>query len=336
MVKLIKVRVSVSYALLGLFSFFSASGFASSCFEGVDGKDGAQFSYSVSLSDRKPFQRIENFNVDTNVAGLLVQSIALDRAHCTWVAAVSLSKKTNSVILAEFPSGTSGRSYKLYQSETLFSHPQDISASAWGDKTLFWLPSQDRKGVVGFTLHDGSVHEEFNFALFKTPIKGLSSAVDARGRYLAVQGYFRQGKDKQQMVRIYELRQLLDSDSALKFKDVKPIYEWPLDVSQQDSRQWRQGMAIYGSSLFVLSGNAKPSQEKFLVSYELNGRVISVGSLPNSAVGSFKARKSKTFEPEGLEVVSYNGEVGIAIGLAGGAKPSRSYELWFVPFKREK
>lgn len=310
--------------------------YAFSCFDDNGYERAGGSFYVPNLAEKITLQRMNDFSLGGSVDGRLVQSIALDRVECNWVAAISLSKTPESVMLVEVPRLSSRRDYRVYQSDTLFSHPQDISASTWERGALFWLPSQNRKGVVAFTLGEGNIKEEFAFDFFRTPIKGLSTAVDAKGENLVVQGYFRQGKSKErkQMVRVYALRDLLNGESALRSRDIKPRYEWALDESQQDSRQWRQGMAIYGNSLFVLSGNAKPSQEKLLVSYELSGRVLSVDILPDSMVGSFKARKSKTFEPEGLEIVSYKGEVGVGVGLAGGTKSARSYELWFVPLKK--
>ncbi|MCY1195047.1 hypothetical protein DBL03_01240 [Pseudomonas putida] len=335
MVILNRFKMLAQGAMLSLFGFMSCSVFASDCGLIKSVNNTEMTNYSASLSS-KSLQRINEVTFDGEMAGRLVQSIALDSRKCTWVAAVSLSKNPSSVLLGEFGYSQPEGRYKLYQSDTLFSHPQDISASLWGDKTLFWLPSQDGVGVTGFTLNDGVIHEEFHFELFKRPIKGITTAVDGSGRYLAVQGGFAGEKGRKQMVRVYDLQQLMSRKETLSMKSVEPLYEWPLDDAQQDKKQWRQGMAIYGNNLFILSGNAKPSQKKLLINYRLDGEVISTEFLPENLLLGFKMQRSKTFEPEGLEVVSYNGNVGLAIGLAGGAKFKRSYELWFVPLRRDK
>lgn len=336
MVNLIRFKVLAQVALLSLSGLTSCSVFALDCGLIKSVNNTEKGIHSARLSSSNLLQRIDEITFDGEMAGRLVQSIALDSRKCSWVAAVSLSKNPSSVLLAEFAYSQPGGSYKLYQSDTLFSHPQDISASLWGDKTLFWLPSQDGLGVTGFTLNDEAIHEEFHFELFNRPVKGITTAVDGGGKYLAVQGGFAGGQGRRQMVRVYDLQQLMNRKETLSMKSVEPVYEWPLDGAQQDKKQWRQGMAIYGDSLFILSGNAKPSQEKLLINYKLDGEVISIEFLPSNLLLGFKMRRSKTFEPEGLEIMSYNGKVGLAMGLAGGTKSNRSYELWFVPLKRDK
>jgi hypothetical protein len=264
-------------------------------------------------------------------AGYLIQTFTFDQLHCKWVAAISQGKGRESIWLAEFPVKPPYENTKLYEVPTGFSHPQDLTMSTVKGRNIFWLPRQDRKGVVGFALDSGGVEEVYNIGLFSSPVKGLFSAVSEDGNHLVVQGVFKGGGTKRQMAKVYNLNRLLSEYGKSDFLMAEPIYQWELDEAQQDQSQWRQGLAVVGNTVFVLSGNAKPSQKKLIGAYRLDGKVISIDQLPQILVDGYKERRSKTFEPEGLEVVSFDGVLGLTFGLAGGVKSRRTFDLWFVP-----
>ncbi|MCO7630557.1 hypothetical protein NJF54_01800 [Pseudomonas guariconensis] len=271
-----------------------------------------------------------SFHIEGQYSGTLIQSIAFDKIRCKWVAAISTARKPELVAMMTFPAVAPYVSRNFSVPSSRFSHPQDLSFSISGNKSEFWLPDNKRKGVNRFELdEEGSVVNLKNFSFSRRPINGLFTAVSADGKYIVVMGAEGQ-KKKRQRVSVYKVRDLV----RLEAGELKPMYSWLLDDIQQDRKQWRQGLAVIGSTVFVLSGSHSRSQDKLIVSYKLEGGTLAINKLPDASSGMLMKGKITTYEPEGLEAIRYDGRPALAFGMAGGTKGARSYDVWVLPLDK--
>ncbi|WP_339428740.1 hypothetical protein [Pseudomonas taetrolens] len=274
-----------------------------------------------------------SFSFNDQYAGTLIQSFAFDEAKCKWLMAASVGRKPETVIISEFPPVAPYLSERTSSPLQGFSHPQDLSLSIQEGKAELWLPDRTRKGVSRFNMNaEGQVEGVKGYRLSTTPVRGYFSSVSTDGQYLVTMGTVGKGKNSLQQVNVYNRKDVVGSEGVSG--DIKPIYTWLLDDAQQDHKQWRQGMAVVGNTVFVLTGNGRANQEKLLGSYRLEGGVIAINNLPDAKSNQLMKGKLKTYEPEGLEVISYNGELALAFGMAGGTKGRRSFDVWVMPLVR--
>ncbi|ATP43818.1 hypothetical protein CR511_06965 [Pseudomonas putida] len=137
------------------------------------------------------------------------------------------------------------------------------------------------------------------------------------------------------MVRVYDISAFDKRTPEVDLTNVKPVHEWILAEAQQERAQWVQGFAVYGDTVYVLTGNAKKAGVKYLGTYSISGDIESIDELPNSSSGKIMSGKIRAYEPEGLEVVSNQNGLQLAFGMAGGTKGRRTYDLWLIPLKRK-
>ena len=280
----------------------------------------------------KTIEHLGEFKIDGAYSGSLIQSMAFDSVSCRWLAAVSAGRKPELVTILEFPSKPPYLSEQSSSPSMNFSHPQDLSLSVDGGQTQIWLPDNKRKGVNRFEIEEGGgLVNVRNYRLSKNPVKGYFSAVSVDGHYLVTMGGVDQGEGSRQEVNVYRVSDLVGLSDR---ETLLPVYSWPLNEIQQDKAQWRQGLAVVGNTVFVLSGNAKRDQPKFIVSYKLEGGTIAVEELPGADSNQLMTGRIRTYEPEGLEVIRHNGGLALALGMAGGTKGKRSFNLWVVPLKQ--
>jgi hypothetical protein len=282
----------------------------------------------------KKLHHLGSFHIKGIYSGTLIQSVAFDENKCQWLAAVSIGRSPELVSVLTFPPAAPFLSFSSSKPSVEFSHPQDLAVSFQDEKTKMWLPDSVRKGVTQFELNDnGDLKIIKNYKLFDLSVNGFFSSVSVDGEYIVTLGEAGDEGSKHQQANIYRLRDVTDSNGESD-ATVVPLYSWPLNDLQQDRKQWRQGLAVVGNTVFVLSGNAKPGQPKFIVSYKLEGGVIAVDELPSGRSDLLTSGRVITYEPEGLEVVRHKDSLALAFGLAGGKKGNRSYDVWLIPLRR--
>ena len=278
-------------------------------------------------------KHLGSFNFNDQYAGALIQSFAFDEVKCKWLATASVGRKPETVIISEFPPVAPYLSERTSSPSQEFSHPQDLSLSIQEGRAELWLPDRARKGVVRFNMNEeGQIEGVEDYRLSATPVRGYFSSVSVDGKYLVTMGTVGKGKDSLQQVNVYNRRDVVES--GRESGAIKPIYTWMLDDAQQDHKQWRQGLAVVGNTVFVLSGNGRANQTKLLGSYRLEGGTIAIDDLPSASSNQLMKGKPRTYEPEGLEVIRYNGELALTFGMAGGTKGSRSFDMWVMPLVR--
>lgn len=291
--------------------------------------------YVPQFSNEKKITRIGSFETRGKYSGILIQSVAFDDVKCRWVAALSITRKPESVVFISFPDKAPFKSAEASELVEHFSHPQDLSISGSGENRYFWLPSKSRKEISMFRIaRDGGVVQDRNFIISNKPIRGLFSAVSKSGENLIVVGAVGKGKDKRQVVKVYDLLGESAQRAGIDLRSISPAHQWMLDESQQESRQWVQGLATYGDSVFVLTGDARKAQTKLLATYNLSGGLEKLDMLPDASSGVLVSGRIRTYEPEGLEVIATVDGLALAFGMAGGTKGKRTYDLWAVPLMR--
>lgn len=324
-------------ALVTALALVSVCGHSAACsVEAHASEPAAQHSYVPAVPFAERLEHLGSFSTQGDYAGTLIQTIAFDYETCQWVAAISASRKPETVALAAFPAVAPFVSTYVTAPVSVFAHPQDLSISGKGGDKRFWLPGKTRKNIIGFSL-DSAKHvvSDYEIVISRKPVRGLFSSVSREGRKLFVLGAFGGKGSRRQVVKVYNLPDMTQTPGRLDLTAVKPIKQWELGEDQQDHTQWVQGFATYGDSIYVLTGNAKKTQTKFLAAYDLEGELMSVNELPTAASGKLMAGKVRTYEPEGLEVIDTPDGAKLAFGLAGGTKGKRTYDLWAIPLTRQ-
>jgi len=324
-------RASCVFFLLGMFGW--EGGVNAACEPSPSERSQLKEGYfHLEAPLNKTIEHLGEFKIDGAYSGALIQSMAFDSVSCKWLAAVSTGRKPELITILVFPPKAPYLSEQASRTSMNFSHPQDLSLSVKGGQAEIWLPDSKRKGVNRFEMdEDGSLVNIRNYRLSKNPVKGYFSAVSVDGNYLVTMGAVGKGGSSRQEVNVYRVSDLADLPDH---GGVLPIYSWPLNEIQQDKAQWRQGLAVIGSTVFVLSGNAKRDQPKFIVSYKLEGGAIAVEELPGANSNQLMTGRIRTYEPEGLEVIRHNGGLALALGMAGGTKGQRSFDMWVVPLRK--
>lgn len=269
--------------------------------------------------------------------GRTVQSIGVDPTNCRIVTTVSLKKKPEIVGFWSFLSD--GNQEGKFTRTDLFGHPQDLTIEH-DDTTspYFWLPDRDGLGSKRFKIRKGEgghleVEDMQFIKMLKRPVSSHSIAVSADKKHIAIMGKISPRHREKQVIRVYKL------EDALMSRDVtilKPLSEFKLVSEQQPGKEYRQGLAIVGNTVFVLTGNPNIERQNRLASYNLHGDVLSISTLTFSKELSAKDGSGTIDEPEGLEFVIINDKPALLVGMASGDTNKKTNRLYKIPLTQKR
>lgn len=170
------------------------------------------------------------------------------------------------------------------------THAQDLSASYDKDKKLLFLytVSKDWFGVVRFTLdlsqENPILREIKEFDLF---CKHCTSTISSDNKYFASKN----GKE----INIFS------SEDIFENKKPKALSSFKLDKEQTKKGMYFQGIAMQDEIIYTLSGNASFDSDKWLIVYDIKGKVLYKDRV---IAGKEEALKEgNRYEPESLEIV---------------------------------
>lgn len=275
-----------------------------------------------------------NLKFPTSSQGRVMQSITINPISCELYAAVSLQTKPDIIGLWSFKSISD---YSLYSEmfTPIFGHGTDLSREVDAEgKVWVWLSDDRGVGAHRFWFDEQGgklIVRGRQFVRFldePTVPKSQLVSISADGRYLVSTGRRRDADRQPVMVRVYEMdeiRRRLGGDTI-----AEPAFEWPLAEGQQKRRNHRQGIAILGGSIFVLSGNNKAHSRKWIYTYDVTGLLLSKQRIGVGFDESFKNKEFGIYEPEGLEIITRNGAPYLLVGIATGRVQNRINRIYSI------
>jgi hypothetical protein len=332
---LLLVLLSAASPLLGTVNAVAADKPCADTIRDVQ-DDGTNVSYLPVRPLSENADEIGQFTLDGRGTGLTIQSMALDPVSCHWLAAVHLKRSPDRIGLWEISDVPSDGSLRHVTSQE-FAHPQNLAVqiSAHG-VVWFWLPDEEGLGAKRFRLVEGlaglKVVDVEHFALLETPLPSNTTAVSADGRNLLILDLMDLNGKEVEAVRIYRIDDIVGAPAA-DLIDIPPLYVWPLAPVQQPKGQYRQGLAMIGGTVFVLSGPPKIGVAKWLLSYSIDGKLLASDPLDVGMREALSDGQSKSYEPEGLTIMRSKAGVALAIGIASGDIGNRHFRLWSVPLQ---
>ncbi len=170
------------------------------------------------------------------------------------------------------------------------THAQDLSASYDKDKKLLFLytVSKDWFGIVRFTLdfsQENPILREIKE--FDLSCKHCTSTISSDNKYFASKN----GKK----INIFS------SEDVFENKKPKALSSFKLDKEQTKKGISFQGIAMKDEIIYTLSGNASFDSDKWLIVYDIKGKVLYKDRV---IAGKEEALKEgNRYEPEALEIV---------------------------------
>lgn len=283
-------------------------------------------------------EQISDVALDGPGKGRTIQSMVLDPVSCRWLATVHLKRAPDTIGLWETSDGGMDGPLRRVTSHE-FAHPQNLSVqmSAHG-VVWFWLPDAEGLGAKRFRLVENetglTIADVEHFPLLDAPLPSNTTAVSADGRYLLILDLTDIGGKQVEAVRIYRMEDLIGTPKA-DLIDVAPIHVWPLAAVQQPKGQYRQGLAMIGGTVFVLSGPPKIGPGKWLFSYSIDGKLLASDPLDVGLREALSDPGTPSYEPEGLNIIRDGSGFRLTIGIASGAIGNRQFRLWSVPLVQQ-
>lgn len=252
--------------------------------------------------------------------GKLIQSFAFNKYEKQWIAAVSINRKPETIELWKFSNKPPFKVLSGPVTSQKFAHPQDISSSVSGQKIVYWLPNKEKNGIISFSLDVTNGFLEMTnqkeYIIFQEPVNELTATVSYDNINLVLLS--KKERNSKLLITIFDLKKLTQTGEVAN----SLLYKWPINDEQQNKKQWRQGLAANDNRIFILSGNHSPKQSKLLYEYDNNGKILAkINISPDMNFNS------KTFEPEGLEIVKRHNKLYLVYGIATGFKGNRVLHL---------
>jgi hypothetical protein len=270
--------------------------------------------------------------------GKVMQSITINPISCEIYASVSLQTKPDTIGLWSFKSIND---YSLYSEmfTQMFGHGTDLSREV-DTQGKVWVWLSDDRGVGAhrfwFDEQGGKLivrgRQFVRFLNEPTVPKSQLVSISADGRYLVSTGRKRDADRQPVMVRVYEMDEIhqhLGRDTI-----AEPAFEWPLAKGQQKRQNYRQGIAILGSSIFVLSGNNKAHSGKWIYTYHVTGLLLSKQRIGVGFDESFTNNEFGIYEPEGLEIITRNSVPHLLVGIATGRVKNRINRIYSIRLRK--
>lgn len=264
--------------------------------------------------------------------GRTVQSIGIDPSSCRTIATISLKTKPEVVGIWSFL--PKGAEQGAFTSTEAFGHPQDLTVEHDGSSNPYlWLPDENSLGAMRFRLTTDvegklSVSDIQFVRMLKKPVASHTITVSADRRFIAVMGKISDRFRGKQTIKIFQLQDALSTGDV---SNLKPISEFPLAAEQQPNGEYRQGLAIVGNTVFVLSGRPEIESANRLVSYTLMGSKLQSEVLTIGLDFSAQDGEGMFSEPEGLEIISHKGQLALAVGIVSGDKGKKTNRVYKLP-----
>ena len=265
--------------------------------------------------------------------GRVVQSVALMHKNCGFIGTSSFGGDPEETGIWYF--SDEGQS-QLIAKTKLFGHGQDISSyldnsgAEW-----FWLPAADGQRIARFQVNQKNAKWAVTnieyFSVFDAPFSNLSMSISADSRHIITLGVPENEAEKQWIVSVFLLSDILNAPHANNAP--KPISTFPLTDLQQQRDQWRQGLAMAGGTIFVLSGDGSADGEKNIIAYNLPGAVTAKYRVGQGLALALNDSAEPHYEPEGLEILSNGSAFQLIVGIASGERGNRIYRLWAIPLE---
>ena len=272
--------------------------------------------------------------------GRVMQSMTIDPVSCKMYIAVSMQGTPEILGLWSFNSRANYSSFSEVFTQ-LFGHGQDMSREVDGrGEAWIWLGDRHGNGAYRFRLQEKGeqliIRQRQHVRLLaeNTAPKSQLISVSADGRYVASTARSKADNRQPVMVRVYEMTEIrrhLDRDTI-----AQPAFEWPLAEEQQKRKVPKQGMAILGNSVFILSGNNQPKTAKWIYTYNIQGVLLAKHEIGLGYHASRNRDEFGIYEPEGLEIITRNGENYLIVGISTGIKHNRINRLYSLKLKSNK
>lgn len=264
--------------------------------------------------------------------GRTVQSIGIDPSSCRTIATISMKQKPEIVGIWSFLAN--GVEQGAFTPSEEFGHPQDLTVEHDGTANPYlWLPDEKGLGAKRFKLTTNasgtlSVEDVQFYRLLQKPVASHSITISADRQLVAIMGLISDKQPKKQTIKLFLMRDVL---ATKDFARLRPINEFQLAPEQQPNGEYRQGLAIVGNTVFVLTGRPDIESTNRLVSYTLKGSKLQSEVLTVGRDFSAQDGEGKFSEPEGLEVISHKGQLALGIGIVSGDKGKKTNRVYKVP-----
>ncbi len=284
-------------------------------------------------------EQISAVTLDGPGKGRTIQSMVLDPLSCHWLATVHLKRSPDKIGIWETSEGVTDEPL-LYVTSPGFAHPQNLSVQVSEHGIVwFWLPDAEGLGAKRFRLveNDGvlAIADVEHFPLLDKPLPSNTTAVSADGRYLLILDLTDVGGKIVEAVRVYRIEDVVGTSQS-DLVNVAPLYVWPLAAVQQPKGQYRQGLAMIGNTVFVLSGPPKMGPGKWLLSYSIDGKLLASDPLDVGLREALSDPGPASYEPEGLNIIRDGSGFKLTIGIASGSIGNRQFRLWSVPLLEQE